>query len=273
MKIGILGAGPLARSCMEAVKVHPGWEMAERDERPDWMVLCGPEELTAAELSQLAREAGGVLCVSTAAWGEESGAVLGELMAQKRARALRPECFREHVAGVRNALESQWLGTVGAAHLTRRRPLALVGGCRDALSQCGMEEASVLLSLLGRPERLFCVVADLGEGEQVSLTLQMPNGAVANIQGIQRVGEEAGFQYEYAGQFGLADYDSRQGALRLSRRGTLLEEWPVEASAKALEEALTCSGDNGLEALVHLQLCARRSAGERRVVEWKEGAL
>lgn len=273
MKIAVMGTGAPARGCAEAVRAHEGWQLADRKDRPDWLVLCGPGELTAAQVAGLAREAGGLLCAATAAWGEEDGAALGELLAQKRARAVRPECFREHVAGVRSALESQWLGTVGTVHLTRRRPPDPEGGCRDALSQCGMEEVSVLLSLLGRPARLFCVAADLGEGEQVSLTLQMPNGAVANIQAVQRPGEEAGFQYEYAGQYGLADYDSRQGALRLSRQGTLLEEWPVEIWGKALEEALTCAGDNGLEALVKLQLYARRSARQRQVVEWKEGAL
>ena len=272
MKIKVIGTSSLAQACRRAAEERPEWVLTQED-YPDRIIYCGEQAPAESQLRQWADKTGGILCATTVAWPEEMGKQARLQIETGSLKAMRPECFRPYVAGVRSALGSQWIGAVGAVNLTRKR-LGPFSGGRDALSQCGMEEVSVILSLLGTPQRLFCTAADLKEaGQQVSLTLQMGNGAVANIQAVQGGKGKPYFQYEYAGQYGLADYDSRQGALRLDGEGALLEDWPWESCAQAVEEALSSPNDNGMGDLLRIQMGARRSLKRRQVVEWKGAEL
>ena len=269
MKIKVIGTGPLARAYQEAAEKRAGWSLAREGERPDRVLLCGPEAVPIEQVSKWAVETGGVLCATAIAWPENAVEQLAKLVNEGKGKALRPECFWPHVAGVKEALAGRWLGKVGAVNLTRKEPFSPTD-FRDALSRCGLTEASVILSLLGQPERIFCTAADLEEqGEQVSLTLQMCGGAVVNIQAVQGGTTAPYFQYEYAGEYGLADYDSRQGAIRLNGEGALMEEWTQEVCVRAVEAALSSADDNGMLDLLRLQKAARRSIAHRQVVEWK----
>lgn len=274
MRFAVIGTGSLAQACRTAIESRPEWELAEKTEPKDWLVLCGPTPPSCAELARMAQGAEGVLCATPVLWRAEDARPFLRMFPGRK-KALRPECARPHIAGIRAALDGDLLGTVGVANLTRKRPLPQQGELCDALSQCAMEEASAVLHLLGRPRSIFCVRAGLGEGEQVSLTLQLDSGAIVNIQGAQGGTTEPYFAYEYAGRYGLADYDSRQGALRLFCGDSRLNEeaWSAETCAKAMEDCLGSRDENGMSDLLRIQLAARRSCDERRVIKWEEVEL
>ena len=271
MRFAIKGEGPLAQGCAEAVAGRAGWVLTE--EGPDVLVLCGPASGYACQVSEAVRQGIRVLCPTPLACGGTDGQALLALARSGLVGALRPELQRPHVAGLRQALDGPWLGPVGAVDITRKRPLGPgQDRCGGALAQCAMEEVSAMVWLLGMPQRLFCVTTALGEGEQVSLTLQQPNGALVNIQAVLGGFEEAYFSYEYAGRYGLADYDSRRGALALSGGRTRLTQagWTAQVCGRALEQALSAPDDNGWADLLRVQLAALRACRERRVVELGE---
>lgn len=273
MNIEVVGEGALAQALRQAAERAGSWTLADGAGRPDWVALCEPQGISGEQVTAWTSRAEGLLCPLCAARDRKAAQELARLAAQGRAKALRPECFQPWVAGLREALDGEWLGTVGTVELFRKRPLD-DGDVRDALGQCGMEEASVVLYLLGRPQRLFCTAADLGrEGEQISLTLQMAGGALVNIQGVQSGTDAPYFRYEYAGQYGLAEYDSRQGGLRWNGNGAVQDLWDGQVCAQAVEQALQSPDDNGLTDLLRLQAAALDSAARRQVVGWEEAQM
>lgn len=273
MRIEVAGGGALAQALRQALGRAVGWALTDGDARPDWVVLCAPRGIPADQLEAWAARGGGLLCVPYAAWDGEAARKLAELAAGGQAKALRPECFQPWIAGLREALAGEWLGAVGTVELVRKRPLAS-GDVLDALSQCGMEEASTALYLLGRPRRLFCTVADLGQaGQQASLTMQLAGGTLVNIQAAQGGTDAPYFRYEYAGRYGLAEYDSRQGALRWNGNGAVQEPWDEQVCIRAMEQALQSPDDNGLTDLLRLTAAARQSAARRQVVDWEEAQM
>lgn len=268
--IEVVGEGALAQALRRMAGRAGSWVLADGAGRPDWVALCEPQGISGDQAAAWMSRAGGLLCLPCAARDRKAAQQLARLAAQGQAKALRPECCQPWVAGLREALEGEWLGTVGTVELLRKRPLD-DGDVRDALGQCGMEEASVVLYLLGKPQRLFCTAADLGRaGEQISLTLQMAGGALVNIQGVQGGTDAPCFRYEYAGQYGLAEYDSRQGGLRWNGIGAVQEPWDEQVCAQAMEQALRSPDDNGLTDLLRLQAAALDSAARRQVVGWEE---
>lgn len=273
VNIEVAGEGAMAQALRRAAGRAGSWTLADGTGRPDWVVLCEPQGISGEQVAAWTSWAGGVLCPPCAARDRKVAQELTRLAAQGRAKALRPECFQPWVVGLREVLDGEWLGTVGTVELFRKHPLGSED-VRDALGQCGMEEASVVLYLLGRPQRLFCTASDLGrEGEQISLTLQMVGGALVNIQGVQGGTDTPYFRYEYAGQYGLAEYDSRQGGLRWNGNGVVQDPWDMQACTQAVEQALQSPDDNGLTDLLRLQAAALDSAARRQVISWEEAQM
>lgn len=271
MRFSIAGEGALARGCAEAIAGRADWSVTAG--RPDYRILCGPASEYAHQAAAAARQGIRCLCPTPMACGESDGELLLSLARSGMVSALRLELQRPHVPGLRRVLDGAWLGPVGTVNLVRKKPLGPgVDRCGGALAQCAMEEVSALVWLLGPPRRVFCVRTDLGEGEHVSLTLQHAGGALVNIQAVLGGHEAPYFSYEYAGRDGLADYDSRRGALNLSggKRRMPEPEWTAGQWGAALDAALETYGDNGATELLRVQLAALRAARERRVVELEE---